>query len=81
LRCDCVTRNCFFLAQLEDVEVGGADYAKPLPLGNFRGAWEELAPETEQENDYGLGPRENLQVCGCQGCSVEVAVSRLLVRR
>ncbi|KAF8072392.1 Coatomer subunit gamma [Scenedesmus sp. PABB004] len=47
--------------QLEDVEVSGADYIRPLPLGNFRAAWEEVDPGTEREDDYGLGPRDSLQ--------------------
>uniref|UniRef100_A0A383V5V2 Coatomer subunit gamma n=1 Tax=Tetradesmus obliquus TaxID=3088 RepID=A0A383V5V2_TETOB len=47
--------------QLEDVEVSGSDYIRPLGLGNFRGAWESLDPATEREDDYGLGPREALQ--------------------
>lgn len=47
--------------QLEDLEVTGADYIKPAPVGNFRGVWEELPPESEREDDYGLGHRENLQ--------------------
>jgi len=44
--------------------VTGADYIKPAPVGNFRGVWEELPPESEREDDYGLGHRENLQVGG-----------------
>lgn len=51
--------------QLEELEVTGADYIKPSPVGNFRGVWEELPPETEREDDYGLGRRDNLQVCVC----------------
>ncbi|WIA28083.1 hypothetical protein OEZ86_010667 [Tetradesmus obliquus] len=47
--------------QLEDVEVSGSDYIRPLSLGNFRGAWESLDPVTEREDDYSLGPREALQ--------------------
>lgn len=47
--------------QLEDVEVSGSDYIRPLGLGNFRGAWESLDPVTEREDDYSLGPREALQ--------------------
>lgn len=47
--------------QLEDIEVTGADYIKPSALGNFRGVWEELPPESEREDDYGLGHRDNLQ--------------------
>lgn len=42
----------------------GADYIKPAPVGNFRGVWEELPPDSEREDDYGLGHRENLQVGG-----------------
>jgi coatomer protein complex subunit gamma len=53
---------------LEDIEVTGADYIKPSALGNFRGVWEELPPESEREDDYGLGHRDNLQVRrGCVG--------------
>jgi hypothetical protein len=47
---------------LEDVEVSGSDYIRPLLLGNFRGAWESLDQGTEREDDYGLGPREHMQV-------------------
>jgi coatomer protein complex subunit gamma len=50
--------------QLEDLEVTGADYVKPSPVGNFRAVWEELPPESEREDDYGLGHRDNLQVNG-----------------
>jgi hypothetical protein len=52
----------WLLLQLEDVEVSGSDYIQPLLLGNFRGAWETLEQATEREDDYGLGPREHLQV-------------------
>jgi hypothetical protein len=50
------------LMQLEDMEISGSDYIRPLLLGNFRGAWETLDEGTEREDDYGLGPREHLQV-------------------
>jgi hypothetical protein len=50
------------LLQLEDVEVSGSDYIRPLLLGNFRGSWEQLDQGSEREDDYGLGHRENLQV-------------------
>eukprot|EP00775_Hariotina_reticulata_P012870 gene12870-12996_t len=68
--------------QLEDIEVSGADYIKPLAVGNFRGVWEELLPETEREDDYGLGPRDNLQdtvetvmgILGMQACEGTEAV-------
>jgi hypothetical protein len=72
------------LLQLEDLEVTGADYIKPAPLGNFRAVWEELPAETEREDDYGLGHRENLQVClpvtgavrGCHTISAGSCLSR-----
>lgn len=68
--------------QLEDIEISGADYVKPLMLGNFRGAWEELDPASEREDDYGLGPRDNLQdtvetvmgILGMQPCEGTEAV-------
>lgn len=56
----CAVLRC--AVQLEDVDVSGADYIKPLLVGNFRGLWEELDPATEREDDYGLGARDNLQV-------------------
>lgn len=58
----CCRCCCFVLLQLEDLEVTGADYVKPSPVGNFRAVWEELPPESEREDDYGLGHRDNLQV-------------------
>jgi hypothetical protein len=51
--------------QLEELEVSGSDYVRPLLLGNFRGCWETLEQATEREDDYGLGPREHLQVRLC----------------
>jgi hypothetical protein len=64
--------------QLEDVEVSGSDYIRPLLLGNFRGAWEQLDPASEREDDYGLGPRENLQVtCRQDAGSVGSCLSNL----
>lgn len=47
--------------QLEDLEVTAADYIKPVSVGNFRKAWEDLPPDTEQADDYGLGARDGLQ--------------------
>lgn len=47
--------------QLEDFEVSAADYIKPEPVQNFRNAWEELGPESEMADDYGLGQRGSLQ--------------------
>ena len=48
--------------QLEDLEVLPADYVKPVAVANFRKSWEELNPESERADDYGLGQREGLQV-------------------
>ena len=39
-----------------------ADYVKPVVVSNFRKTWEELNPESERADDYGLGQREGLQV-------------------
>lgn len=49
--------------QLEDFEISAADYVKPESVSNFRNAWEELGPESELTDDYGLGQRDSLQVC------------------
>jgi coatomer protein complex subunit gamma len=46
---------------LEDVDVVAADYIKPLAVGNFRKAWDEMEAESERADEYGLGPREGLQ--------------------
>jgi hypothetical protein len=32
-----------------------ADYVKPVPVANFKAAWDELDPESEVAGDYGLG--------------------------
>ena len=47
--------------QLEDVEVSGGDLVRPMGALNFRATWEELPPESELEDDYGLGPRDSMQ--------------------
>jgi len=33
-----------------------------VAVANFRKSWEELNPESERADDYGLGQREGLQV-------------------
>ena len=48
--------------QLEDLEVAAADYVKPTAVANFKKSWEDLPPESERENDYGMGTRDGLQV-------------------
>mmetsp|Transcript_25184 Transcript_25184/g.54739 ORF Transcript_25184/g.54739 Transcript_25184/m.54739 type:complete len:900 (-) Transcript_25184:336-3035(-) len=47
--------------QLEDLEVTPADYIKPIVITNFRKSWEELDPESEKADEYGLGQRDGLQ--------------------
>lgn len=47
--------------ELEDIIVASADYVKPKKLTNFRAAWDEMDPDTETVNDYGLGQRSSLE--------------------
>ncbi|KAF8113891.1 hypothetical protein N665_0044s0006 [Sinapis alba] len=62
--------------QLEDLEVVPADYMVNVGVSNFRNAWENMDPENELVDEYGLGPRENLaeavkavtDVLGMQSC-------------
>ena len=48
--------------QLEDIEIGAANYIKAVPVSNFRKAWEDTDPASEISDDYGLGVRDSLQV-------------------
>jgi hypothetical protein len=54
--------------------VSASDYVRPLLVGNFRALWEELPADTEREDDYGLGHRDNLQARRCVRCSVRCSV-------
>ncbi|CAN7048286.1 hypothetical protein IGI04_025642 [Brassica rapa subsp. trilocularis] len=62
--------------QLEDLEVVPADYMVNVGVSNFRNAWENMDPENELVDEYGLGPRESLgeavkavtDVVGMQSC-------------
>lgn len=48
--------------QLEDIEVAASDFIRPsVPVEGFRAAWNDLAEDTELEDDYGIGQREGLQ--------------------
>lgn len=47
--------------QLEDLEVGPADYIAPTPVPNFRAAWDALPADAEMADDYGLGQRAGLE--------------------
>ncbi|PON84890.1 Coatomer gamma subunit [Trema orientale] len=65
--------------QLEDLEVVAADYMLKVPVSNFRNAWESMDPESEQVDEYGLGPRESLteavsaviNLLGMQPCEMD----------
>ncbi|XP_031392812.1 coatomer subunit gamma [Punica granatum] len=46
--------------RLEDLEVVAADYMQKVGVSNFRNAWENMNPDSERVDEYGLGPRENL---------------------
>ncbi|PAN50733.1 hypothetical protein PAHAL_9G542100 [Panicum hallii] len=46
--------------QLEEFEVAAADYMLRVPVSNFRNAWENMDPESERVDEYGLGVRESL---------------------
>ncbi|CAL8463056.1 g2590 [Coccomyxa elongata] len=47
--------------QLEDIEIGAANYIKAVGVSNFRKAWEDTDPASEISDDYGLGVRDSLQ--------------------
>ena len=64
-----------------------SDYIKARPLSNFKSAWDELEPETEESDDYGLGVvdgvnstvesiLEHLGMACCEGTDVVAANSR-----
>lgn len=46
--------------QLEDLEVGSADFMLKVGVSNFRNAWESMGDEYEKVDEYGLGVRESL---------------------
>ncbi|KAI3957525.1 hypothetical protein MKX01_001884 [Papaver californicum] len=46
--------------QLEDLEVGSADFMLKVEVSNFRNAWESMGEEYEKVDEYGLGVRESL---------------------
>jgi coatomer protein complex subunit gamma len=62
--------------QLEDLEVVAADYMANVAVSNFRNAWENMDPENELVDEYGLGQRDSLaeavkavtDVLGMQSC-------------
>lgn len=64
--------------QLEDLEVVAADYMQKVGVSNFRNAWENMDPDSERVDEYGLGLRESLaeavnaviNLLGMQPCDV-----------
>uniref|UniRef100_A0ACD5XIH9 Uncharacterized protein n=1 Tax=Avena sativa TaxID=4498 RepID=A0ACD5XIH9_AVESA len=46
--------------QIEDLEIVPADYMLRVAVSNFRNAWENMDPESERVDEYGLGARESL---------------------
>lgn len=64
--------------QLEDLDVAAADCMLKVGVSNFRNAWENMDPDTERVDEYGLGPRESLaeavntviNLLGMQPCEV-----------
>ncbi|KFK41271.1 hypothetical protein AALP_AA2G108400 [Arabis alpina] len=62
--------------QLEDLEVVATDYMLNVGVSNFRNAWENMDPENELVDEYGLGQRDSLaeavkavtDILGMQSC-------------
>ncbi|XP_065020535.1 coatomer subunit gamma-2-like isoform X2 [Musa acuminata AAA Group] len=46
--------------QLEDLEIVAADYMLKVGVSNFKNAWENLDPDNERIDEYGLGVKESL---------------------
>ncbi|TVU47821.1 hypothetical protein EJB05_07430 [Eragrostis curvula] len=46
--------------QIEEFEITAADYMLRVAVSNFRNAWENMDPESERVDEYGLGARESL---------------------
>ncbi|CAL4938408.1 unnamed protein product [Urochloa decumbens] len=70
--------------QLEDFEIVAADYMLRVAVSNFRNAWENMDPESERVDEYGLGVRESLaeavgaviNILGMQPCEGTEVVPR-----
>jgi coatomer subunit gamma len=69
--------------QLEDFEIVSADYMLRVVVSNFRNAWENMDPDSERVDEYGLGVRESLaeavnaviNILGMQPCEVSFQFS------
>jgi len=70
--------------QLEDFEIVSSDYMLRVAVSNFRNAWENMDPESERVDEYGLGVRESLaeavnaviNILGMQPCEVSFQFSK-----
>nr|CAB3501492.1 unnamed protein product [Digitaria exilis] len=70
--------------QLEDFDIVAADYMLRVPVSNFRNAWENMDPDSERVDEYGLGVRESLaeavsaviNILGMQPCEGTEVVPR-----
>ena len=70
--------------QIEDLEIVPADYMLRVAVSNFRNAWENMDPESERVDEYGLGARESLAeavsavtgILGMQPCEVSYHFSK-----
>jgi hypothetical protein len=71
--------------QIEDLDIVPADYMLRVAVSNFRNAWENMDPESERVDEYGLGARESLAeavsavtgILGMQPCEVSYHFSTL----
>ncbi|XP_062210473.1 coatomer subunit gamma-1 [Phragmites australis] len=70
--------------EIEDLEIVSADYMLRVAVSNFRNAWENMDPESERVDEYGLGVRESLaeavsaviNILGMQPCEGTEVVPR-----
>ncbi|KAF8684302.1 hypothetical protein HU200_044353 [Digitaria exilis] len=70
--------------QLEDFDIVAADYMLRVPVSNLRNAWENMDPDSERVDEYGLGVRESLaeavsaviNILGMQPCEGTEVVPR-----
>jgi hypothetical protein len=75
--------------QIEDLDIVPADYMLRVAVSNFRNAWENMDPESERVDEYGLGARESLAeavsavtgILGMQPCEVSYHFSTLTLLR
>ena len=92
LECLCCARPCQRYLERADfgcvhAQFDSADYLKASPVSNFKTSWEEMDPETEEADDYGLGVvdgisgtvesiMDHLGMSCCEGSDVVAANAR-----